>query len=1108
MSTWDLVRAGLIHYRRTHRSVVAGFALASAVLVGALLVGDSVRGSLRARALDRIGAAQIALVTGDRPFLEALADRLGRALPGMRFAPALALDGSASWGGGARRANGVAVLGVDERFFQLAPQASDLAPGAGEAWLAERLAQQLDVAPGDELVLRVERPSALPRDMILATTDDTTAGMRVRVARVLGAADFGLFGLAAGPLAPANAYVSLHWLQEQVGLGRRANLLLGGGEGQSSELTREANLALRRSWSLMDAQLELRDREDGTVELRTPRVFLDDVLVQAIAGFGRPALGVLTYFVNALRHGERTTPYSTVAAVGRLTAPPAPGDQLLPRNLARDELVANAWLGRDLGLTPGDEVELTYFVPGPDRELVEASESFRVRAILPMTGLAADPDLMPDFPGLSDSEHCRDWEPGVPVDLSSIRDEDETYWEDYGGAPKALVSLAAGRELWANHFGTLTSIRLDGAGGDIADALEAAVDPAELGLFFRDLRGPALAGSDTATDFAVLFLGLSFFLIASALMLACLLLVFGVEQRSEEIGTLLALGFPPARVKGLLNAEVAVLVLLGGSLGALLGVLYTRAVLWGLATLWSGAVASTPIAYHGRVTSALVGTAIAVAVSMLAAQVALRRAVRSTPLELLGAGVGLAPAAQPGSRRKALALAAVAAAAALTIALTADPASGPVAASAFFGAGSALLVAGLALGRWVLARLGRGHTLPTSVAGLGLRNAARRPGRSLATLSLLAVGTFLVVAIGVHRRSALVDPTERGSGTGGFALVGSTSLPLHHDVNASEGRDALGLADRDLVGVAVVPLRVHEGDETSCLNLGVPQSPRLLGVDPEQLASRGAFTFASTIDTDLENPWRLLDGPDPDDPDADGAVPAVGDQASVTWTLHKKVGDTVEMLDGRGRHFRVRIVATVADSILQGSLVISERHFRRRFPAESGWRMLLVDAPPQGAGLVAASLTRAMATEGLELVPAQRRLARFQAVQNTYLDIFQALGALGVLLGSVGLGVVVLRNALERRRELAILTALGYARRALGRLLLGEHALLLVLGLGVGSLAAIVAVIPASQVAGAPASGRAALLLLALMAANGALWIASATALVLRGDRVAALRSE
>jgi hypothetical protein len=98
------------------------------------------------------------------------------------------------------------------------------------------------------------------------------------------------------------------------------------------------------------------------------------------------------------------------------------------------------------------------------------------------------------------------------------------------------------------------------------------------------------------------------------------------------------------------------------------------------------------------------------------------------------------------------------------------------------------------------------------------------------------------------------------------------------------------------------------------------------------------------------------------------------------------------------------------------------------FPGEAGYRMFLVDAPRGEAAAVSAALTRGLRDRGLELTPAAERLNAFNAVQNTFLDTFQVLGGLGLLLGSAGLGVVVLRNVLERRGELALLAAVGLRR--------------------------------------------------------------------------------
>jgi putative ABC transport system permease protein len=198
----------------------------------------------------------------------------------------------------------------------------------------------------------------------------------------------------------------------------------------------------------------------------------------------------------------------------------------------------------------------------------------------------------------------------------------------------------------------------------------------------------------------------------------------------------------------------------------------------------------------------------------------------------------------------------------------------------------------------------------------------------------------------------------------------------------------------------------------------------------------------------------------------------------------------------------------VANSILQGQLIIDEAEFVKRFPGESGYRMFLIDAPSNRVAEVSATLSRAMQDVGLELTPAAQRLAQFNAVQNTYLGTFQVLGGLGLLLGSVGLGIVVLRNVLERRGELAVLLAVGFRKPTLQRLLLIENGALLALGLALGVVAAAVAVLPAVLSPAAQLPYASLMLTLGAVLVNGALWTWAATRFALRGNLLAALRNE
>jgi ABC-type antimicrobial peptide transport system permease subunit len=237
-------------------------------------------------------------------------------------------------------------------------------------------------------------------------------------------------------------------------------------------------------------------------------------------------------------------------------------------------------------------------------------------------------------------------------------------------------------------------------------------------------------------------------------------------------------------------------------------------------------------------------------------------------------------------------------------------------------------------------------------------------------------------------------------------------------------------------------------------------------------------------------------------------IAAIGDANSVQWAMHKKVGDTIDYVDERGQPFKVRIIGAVANSILQGSLIVDEAEFVKRFPGESGHRTFLIDASSNSVAQVSATLSRAMQDVGLELTPAAQRLAQFNAVQNTYLGTFQVLGGLGLLLGSVGLGIVVLRNALERRGELAVLQAVGFTRQTLQRLLLIEHGALLAAGLGIGVVAAAVAVLPSVLSPSTQLPYQSLALTLAAVLANGALWTWVAARVALRGNLLAALRNE
>ncbi|HYO26536.1 MAG TPA: FtsX-like permease family protein [Lacipirellulaceae bacterium] len=223
------------------------------------------------------------------------------------------------------------------------------------------------------------------------------------------------------------------------------------------------------------------------------------------------------------------------------------------------------------------------------------------------------------------------------------------------------------------------------------------------------------------------------------------------------------------------------------------------------------------------------------------------------------------------------------------------------------------------------------------------------------------------------------------------------------------------------------------------------------------------------------------------------------------------MGDRLTIRDGAGRPATLEIVAMLANSVLQGDVIISEPNFLRLFPEVAGRRFFLIrlrDARAPGDAEVANLLETALEDFGFDAVDAAERLAELMAVQNTYLSTFQSLGALGLLLGAIGLAVVQLRSMLERRGELALMQAAGFRRRRLMQMVLAENFSLLVGGLGIGSAAALAVVLPHALTDPVGTPWRTLALLLALVAVAGAAaaWMAARAAL--RAPLVPALRGD
>ena len=1032
MTARTFITRGLRHYRGAYLGVLLGSALGAMVLLGALFSGDSVKSTLRQIAEQRTGSTTVVLAGGENFFRASLSNSIPDT------APVLQLRSQVDTPSG-RSTGQVNLFGITPAFWSLAPGKSDIPALDAKSWAINReLARTLDLAPGDSLVLRLGKPGLASRDAPLSGEPEELITVRGTVAQIREDDAMGRFNLEATQLPAPAVFLPIEALAEAIERSDRANLLLF----RDPLSADQANALVRQSAQLADYGLSLQDIPlSAATEIRTDRIFLPTLIEDKLRTLLPTARPVVTYLANTIAANGKQTPYSMVTGID-----PAAVD-FIPDDLGPDKILLNSWEAEDLAAKPGDTVTVSYYTLGSGNRLIEKSTDFTVHGIVPLEGAAADKLWMPDFPGIAEADNSADWTPGLPLDLTRIREKDETYWDDHRGTPKAFIPYEAARTMWSNRWGNATSLRLRSGDTPVPSLERQILDtltPADAGLLIRDLGRESQTAAASPVDIAGLFLSMSFFLILAAVALTAMLFRFNVEQRNHESGLLAALGIPPKKILRWRLLEGLAVVTLGSALGTLLAFAYTRGLLLFLESIWNRG-GDRLFNFHAAPASIAGGLLGFITLMMITIWFVTRRqARRSASLRLES---GTEEVIRHGKSRARW----IAPAAALTglAALAGSKAMGPQ--GAFFLAGFSFLVAGLATFLAVLNRSRNSPSNSLSPARLATLNGARRPTRSLVVVGSLAAGLFLVVSVTAFQKHGGGDWQKRSGGSGGFAFWIETTTAVHRGSNADSTEDILQLGDqRNQLG-DILPFRVGTGDDASCFNLNSVARPRLLATDTAALEQRGSFTIKTTA-AGIEKSWKSLREGE--------ALRAFIDETTLLWVLKKKPGDRIDYTDEQGNTFPVEIAGTLDGTVFQGSFIVDEPRFLERYPSTGGYQLFLGDTPGDltaTRGILQKSLTDLGAT----VTSTSDRLAAFHSVENTYISIFNVLGGLGVILGAAGLGLVTARNLAERRNEFTQLHQLGISRKIIRSLVFRETRQFILWAVGIGLVAAIVSILPA-----------------------------------------------
>ena len=1231
----------LKHFWQIQLTIALCTAVATGVLAGALVVGDSVRGSLHSLTTQRLGTIQHALLA-DHFFQPDILDR-------QDTVPAILLNGTVVAPQTQMRASKVNIVGIREDFFTFWREDSvpNLTKITGQPFNAiainEALQSELDVHVGDALLVNVSQIADIHPEFLLGARDAAEAiqSLRLIVSDIVPTKNAGRFNLRAHQSLPFNAFISLPALQKALGQGDKVNALF------TAETDPIVPDQLALTLESLDVSIQIHENHlNFQSQLYLIKPVLSETALTVATENAIPTLPILTYLANTISANDQTVPYSTIVAlpidaeefsefltrhtteaellayeqaqiqyieqqesrtrkrfegvrkdvkkirkeISRLEEKKIQGlgdTEEYKREVAevkktlkendripemrperkQNAIVLNSWTANDLNVKVGDEITITYYSVGAEEEYITETASFLLKGILPIEGIAADRDIIPEFPGIHDTADMSEWESPFLIDYAIIRSQDETYWDEYGPTPKAFISLETGKQLWKNRFGDLTTIRMDAAPDtDLHATLTLfkteflkMIQPEQIGFQFLELRADGLQAAKGATDFGVLFSSLSIFIILAVAWLVEMFFRIGVEQRSREIGILQAVGYPLRAVRRRFLFEGGVVAGIGSLLGCLLAIGYAQLMIFGLHTWWLPAIGTAFIEFHASLWSLLIGVVVTLVVIMNVIRGTVVRIGQTSTASLLAgatdfgdANVESKPKTPTVSVRRTtkitffvlgIFLGVIVGGKLFTNGL---PALITLVLMAFImlfflrrvvrkadentsnlipqdinsiflfcclGIIIGTAVTYFSFGAWIHDKFYVlfGHPIfkflmsTLSILGVGwlafnkwlssqnvprrlsrmrfaIKNAARQPGRSSTCVTTVSLACCIIVAVGANRHD---DPPETE-----YAFVAESALPLHHSLNTPDGRFELGFSEKDsdlLNASEVLPFRVLPGEDISCLNLYQPQKPQVLGASGTML---------------IRPPWNRLELGSL----GEGKIPAIGDDNSLRWILHHNPDDDFIIQDELGKPLSLDL-ETVENSLFQSQLIISESDFMKYFPSQSGYQFFLIKTPPDLREETAEILEKTLGDYGFDLTSASTRLASYRSVENTYISTFQSLGGLGVLLGTFGLALVIFRNIIERRSELATLRAFGFRRQLLSGMLFLESCFLLTVGMLIGVVAGFVAIL-ASQGYLPSFPWFSLTITLLLILGFGIIANAVAVAVALRSPLLATLKSE
>lgn len=795
-------------------------ALASSVLLGAFLVGDSIKSGLRNRLVEPLRDVTHAWVSPS-PISAQRAMRDSAVL--IRYDGSAQNDEEATLGG-------VTCWGIDESFILLMDSAA-WRPYPGRAWVTAEVAQRLRLRVGDVFYLRLPDPKAPSAQAVFARKGplDRTKEVKVKLGAVLPDKGMGRFDLFPNFGSMRGVFVSRSWLAQQLGMADGGNVAVGSSSSLVSGLT------------LQDFGLSLHQaKAAGGWALHSDSLVMPEEQVQATAqipGSKKISIALADQIVS----GARSASYGVAAWI------------------EGEEPGVNEWAAQDLGWQSGAQIKASLLVSQPDGSYGMHEASALPTRTLPLKGIGGEPAFVPAISGVTEAKRVDDWDPPFPLDHERITQRDEDYWTQHRAAPRLLLSKDDLTSAW-NGREAITAVWIpQGSKEEIEAALLTELGKS-LPAGTVNLREAAVRAAQGSTDMTSLVLALGFFLLLSALGLAGSAFRLIVTHEAKSIALLTALGISQAVVRRVFILQGLLLGMGGSLLGVGGGILFADLSLGALGSLLPD---TFPPGTLSLALSPLVMLACAVgSLSFVFWPVlaGLKEVKRLALVQTLRGGSPAASAIRPTRVWIAWAvIGAIGAGAGLSMT--------PPVNDLVTGIGVFCLVMGLA--SWSLGQGGRPRgTL--SFTRLLWRHCHESRSSLLLIFFLSGMAAYMLASVAAQADLKGIRDSR---------LILRTSIPVEISLSTPEGRKRLGFTEEELKateGIRVLPFLVGPGQDASCLNPAKPVKPRFIGLPYETAREHPFFmdpksAWLTLTQSEAQNPapalgdqdtvlWTLLSG--------------------------------------------------------------------------------------------------------------------------------------------------------------------------------------------------------------------------------------------------------